>query len=133
MIKTAKTLDRMNMPEPKAGDLAVWHIPQIPMNPFWVPVSSPEEANKVLNILAEYDLFQLENHIKPDYSNAQGLDQYFVYTEKEHADKLPDGWETWYSDEGEELDEYIERIASTNQDREAGTTLEVGTESSCLH
>lgn len=102
---------RMRMPEPQAGDLCVWHIPQLPMEGFMVPVSSPEEAHKVLNILAEYDLFQFENNIKPDYCNAQGLNQYFVYSEKDKADGLETGWETWYSDEGEELDEYIERTS----------------------
>lgn len=101
--------DRMRMPEPKAGDLAVWHVPQIPMDAFNVPVDSPEEAHKILNVLAEYDLFQFERNIKPDYSNAQGLNQYFVYGEKDRAEGLETGWENRYSEEGEELDEYIER------------------------
>lgn len=53
--------------------LIVWHIPQVPMKPFKVPVDSPEEGAKVMAILAAYDKFQLDNNVKPDYSNAQGL------------------------------------------------------------
>lgn len=53
--------------------LRVWHIPQMPCKSFHVPVSSPGEAIKILGVLADYDLFQFENHIKPDYSSAQGL------------------------------------------------------------
>ncbi|AEZ66275.1 hypothetical protein EXT67_20440 [Pectobacterium atrosepticum] len=49
--------------------LRVCHVPQIPMEPFIVPVSSLEEAVVVMNALADYDLFQFENKIKPDYCN----------------------------------------------------------------
>jgi hypothetical protein len=62
------------MSEPKSGDLRVWHIPQIPGKPFHVAVQSLAEAKLVLNALAQYDLFQFDNHIKPDYANAQGLE-----------------------------------------------------------
>jgi hypothetical protein len=64
----------MEMAEPKEYDLRVWHIPQIPMDPFHVPVNSIEEARKVLDVLANYDLFQFENNIKPDYCNVNGLE-----------------------------------------------------------
>ena len=40
--------------------LRVWWIPQIPMRPFYVPVSGVCEARKILDVLAEYDAFQLE-------------------------------------------------------------------------
>lgn len=69
------------------GQLRVWHIPQVPGKPFQIYVFSIKEAKSVLNILAIYDLFQLENNIKPDYSNAQGLE---VFDGKE--------WSDWYSD-----------------------------------
>ncbi len=54
----------------------IWHIPQIPMKPFHVSVSSVEEAKKVLIVLADYDKFQVENNIKPDYCNVSGLEYY---------------------------------------------------------
>lgn len=53
--------------------LRVWHIPQIPMQPFTVDVASITEGRRILDILASYDLFQYENRIKPDYCNASGL------------------------------------------------------------
>ncbi len=55
------------------GLIRVWHIPQIPGERFLVPVGSVEEGLIVMMALADYDLFQLEHNIKPDYSNAQGL------------------------------------------------------------
>lgn len=53
----------------------VWHIPQVPMvKPFYVEVSDLATARTVRNALADYDLFQLENRIKPDYANASGIE-----------------------------------------------------------
>ncbi len=77
----------------------VWHIPQIPGEGFRVSVKSPEEAIKVMDILANYDLFQLENNIKPDYSNAQGFE---VFEDDE--------WCEWYSGDGEDIREYAENL-----------------------
>jgi hypothetical protein len=82
--------------------LRVWWIPQVPMSdPFVVKVESPEEGARVIEMLAMYDMYQYENRIKPDYSNAGGL----VY-----FDEVADEWLDWYSEDGEELDEYIERL-----------------------
>lgn len=80
--------------EIKEGQLRVWHIPQLPMHSFRVYVSSPKEAKLVLETLAIYDLFQLEYKIKPDYSNAQGLE---VYEGNE--------WTDWQDEEGNDIDE----------------------------
>lgn len=76
--------------------LKVWWVPQVPMAAFYVPVASPEEAQKILTTLAYYDLFQFENKVKPDYCNAGGL---LV---------LEDGeWVEWYHPEtGEDIDEW---------------------------
>ena len=71
----------------KHGDLRVWWIPQIPSNPFHVAVDTPQEAKKLLTVLADYDLFQFENKIKPDYSNAGGLE---VYSTQDHE------WSEWH-------------------------------------
>lgn len=79
---------------PKDGDLQVWHIPQVPMGAFYVAVATPQEGKRVMAILAAYDMFQLENNVKPDYSNAQGLN---VFEEGE--------WVTWYSEDGNDIDE----------------------------
>lgn len=72
----------------------VWWIPQVPMSPFYVSVSTIEEAKKVLDVLAKYDMFQYEYNIKPDYCNAGGL-QVMVGGE----------WEEWENEEGEGIDE----------------------------
>lgn len=58
--------------------LRVWHIPQIPGKAFYVEVSSVQEGVNVMDILANYDLFQLKHNIKPDYANAQGLEVFEV-------------------------------------------------------
>lgn len=82
--------------------MRVWWIPQVPMKPFCVPVDTPEEGKKIMDILAAYDAFQLQNNVKPDYCNAGGLQMYNPETED---------WEDWYleteDDYFEDVDEYI--------------------------
>ncbi|MCK4666865.1 hypothetical protein KAU33_08955 [Candidatus Dependentiae bacterium] len=57
------------------GDLRVWWIPQIPSKePFHVSVESEEEAERIMDILGEYDSYQFMHNIKPDYSNAGGIE-----------------------------------------------------------
>jgi hypothetical protein len=77
------------------GDLRVWWIPQIPMKAFYVEVETPEEAKKVLDLLAKYDLFQYQEKVKGDYSNVGGLEE-----------KTEDGWVEWESEEGDNIDDY---------------------------
>jgi hypothetical protein len=76
----------------------VWWIPQVPMKAFEVPVSSVDEAAKLLEVLAAYDAFQFENNIKPDYCNVGGLQ---VFEDGE--------WVDWYDRETGEDDprEYL--------------------------
>lgn len=47
----------------------VLHFPQIPCKAFEVNVETLDEALRISNMLADYDLFQFENKIKPDYAN----------------------------------------------------------------
>lgn len=51
----------------------VWWIPQVPGESITFEVDSPREAKLLLDVLARYDEFQLEEGIKPDYSNAGGF------------------------------------------------------------
>lgn len=81
--------------------LRVWHIPQVPMKAFHVDVETLEEAIKVLNILADYDLFQFENRVKPDYCNMQGLEEF---------DEQDGEWSEWYSDDGMDIREYAQEL-----------------------
>ena len=53
--------------------LRLWWVPQVPMKAFYVDIESVQEGAKLLNVLADYDQFQYDNRIKPDYSNAGGL------------------------------------------------------------
>lgn len=75
----------------------VYWIPQIPMDAFYVSVSNPLEGRRLLDILAQYDLFQLEHNIKPDYSNAGGLEV------------IEDGeWVDWHDPEfDEDIDSFV--------------------------
>lgn len=92
----------MSEATPKIGDLRIWWIPQIPMEGFHFPVSSPEMAADVLKLLAEYDKFQFEHNVKPDYSNAGGLE---VYVEDSDGKGNP-GWEDWMDETGLDIDEW---------------------------
>jgi hypothetical protein len=75
-----------------AGTLRVWWVPQVPGEAFHANVSSVDEARLLLPTLARYDAFQYENHIKPDYCNAGGLEIF------------EDGqWIAWVDENGDEL------------------------------
>lgn len=80
---------------PKHGDLRVWWIPQVPMVKFTVDVPDLASARLVLNTLADYDNFQFENRIKPDYCNAGGLQAYW----------RREGWCDWNSEDGDDFDD----------------------------
>lgn len=60
-----------------------WH-PQVPREAFHVDVRNLREARLVHDSLANYDLFQVERRIKPDYCNMGGLE---VFIDGE--------WEEW--------------------------------------
>jgi len=68
--------------------LKVWWIPQVPTKAFEVEVETLWEAHLILDTLARYDQFQLDNNVKPDYSNAGGL---VVFED--------DGWFDWWIDD----------------------------------
>ena len=90
--------------------LRVWWIPQVPMNPFYVDVKTLEEADLLLTTLAEYDKFQYENRVKPDYSNAGGLQ---VWDDNLEEDEDGEKWTDWCDeDSGMEFDEYREEVLS---------------------
>jgi hypothetical protein len=71
-ISTQPTEDT-KMTTPSEGDLKLWWVPQIPMQAFEVPVKDIDQAVLLLNTLADYDRFQLENNIKGDYANCVSI------------------------------------------------------------
>jgi superinfection exclusion protein gp17 len=76
--------------------LRVWWIPQVPGEPFHFDVSSPAEGAKMLAVLADYDSFQLENHIKGDYANVGGLEEF------------ADGeWAEWHDGNGDDINDLM--------------------------
>lgn len=83
--------------------LRVWHIPQIPMDPFYVYTEDIKEAKKICDILAAYDLFQLENKVKPDFINTNGIEMW---------DNTNKEWVDWYleteEDYFDDVDNYLE-------------------------
>jgi hypothetical protein len=97
MCKYCRNIQKEHFSQPKQWGLKVWWIPQIPGKPFEYPVKNLAEAKKLLDVLAQYDLFQFEHHIKPDYANAGGL-QEFVEGE----------WLDWTNEDGFDIDEVDE-------------------------
>ena len=83
--------------------MQVWWIPQVPGKPFNIPVENANEASLLLDVLAAYDFFQLENRIKPDFCNMGGLN---VWDEDSDGEGTP-GWIDWENEEtGESFDEW---------------------------
>lgn len=78
------------------GSLRVWWIPQVGMDgePFRVDVADTDEAIKVMDLLGQYDAYQFESNIKPDYCNVGGLE---VFEDGE--------WIDWESDDGDTIDD----------------------------
>jgi hypothetical protein len=100
----------MNNKEPKKGDLRVWWIPQVPSsNPFVVDVANIPQGVFVMMVLAEYDQYQLDNDIKPDYCNAGGLS---IYSDDCDGEGNA-GWESWTDEETGDDDPvaYLARVA----------------------
>ena len=87
--------------------LRIIHIPQIGLNGkmFTFPVSSIEEAKKMILLIDVYDIYQYEKHIKPDFCNMTDLE---VWNEAENE------WETWYDEDGNTIGEAMEE--QSNED-----------------
>ena len=98
--------------------LRVWWMPQIPMKSFYIPVNSVEEGKKVLDMLAAYDLFQLQNNVKPDFCNTGGLQildeeendwcDWYLETEDDYYESVDDYCESDECEMKEELEEFNE-------------------------
>lgn len=95
--------------KPVEGQLKVWWIPQVPGKAFNVNVATLVEAKLLLNALAEYDLFQLKENIKPDYANAGGL---AVFADGE--------WGDWYSADADDFDTFsLEQLREMEANQKA--------------
>lgn len=81
------------------GQLRIWWVPQIGMDETFTRLA-PElnTAVMMLDMLADYDQFQLDNNIKPDYSNMGGVE---VFEDGE--------WLEWEKDGYDDPREYLDR------------------------
>ena len=94
--------------EPKLGDLRIWWIPQLGMgNTFYWSVKTIADGVNLMNLLAEYDAFELANNVKPDYANAGGIEMF------QQAETCQE-WQDWYDQETGEDDprEWLEQQVS---------------------
>lgn len=100
--------------------LRVWWIPQVGAgnDPFYVPVQTVEEAKRVMDMLAAYDAYQLQNRIKPDYCNIGGLEMY---------DSEIGEYEDWYletkDDYFDNVDDYIDSLENVEEIEEFTSEL----------
>jgi hypothetical protein len=72
-----------------SAEFQVWWIPQIGhgLTPFVWPVPSLEVGMMLCDALAQYDLYQFRNRIKPDYCNAGNVQwRHPILTEGEWHD-----------------------------------------------
>jgi hypothetical protein len=74
--------------------LQVWWIPKVPMEPFTVQVGSVAEGVRIMDVLADYDLFQLKHKVKGDFCNTGG-----IQTWVDDAGDGDPGWVDWYDEE----------------------------------
>jgi len=91
---------------PQEGELIAYYIPQVGSPPtFYVSVTSPDEAKQIINLLAQYDIFQYENRIKEDYVNIYWRKSYWsgllVF---EHGE-----WVEWENEDGDDISKISER------------------------
>ena len=85
--------------------MRAWWNPQVGSvsDTFIVPVNSLEEAKKVMDILAAYDVCQYNNRIRADFANTGGVE---MWNEEDQE------WEDWFYDEEnsyyDNVDQYCE-------------------------
>lgn len=65
------------------------------MEAFYVDVDSKEQGEFICKVLADYDAFQFENDVKPDYCNAGGVRFNFPPITEEEWWDTPEDDEEW--------------------------------------
>lgn len=53
-----------------------WYVPQMPMAAFEFPTATRAEATLVLDAITKFSMFEFENRVKPDYSDAGGVQEF---------------------------------------------------------
>jgi hypothetical protein len=89
--------------------LRVNHYAQIPCEPFSVDVKDEEQANFIVNTLANQHLFLFDNGIIPDYANAICVVMWVDDCDGEGTA----GWtDYWNEEEMMDFDEFVEAYLS---------------------
>lgn len=109
----------------------VWHVPQVPGKAFTFEVPTYDEAVRLQNALAGYDIFQFENNIKPDYCNASGI-HFFDHTLSDSDLEEMNLDDRWISiDSAQDLADYLEDFESNGfkaYHKLSGEVLDAGSE-----
>lgn len=93
----------------------------MPMKAFKVDVSSISEAKKILKVLTDYDIFQFEHKVKPDYSNTGGLEFFNGEVWEEFEDEEgKDIWDTTLVDTTKLLKDIKEGIKDGKTEIKSG-------------
>lgn len=88
--------------------MRIWWCPQVGVckEHFYIPVDTVEEAKKIMDVLAYYDCYQMNQNIKGDYCNCGGVQMW---------DEDEQEWNDWYyEDEDNYLDDvdcYVEVLS----------------------
>lgn len=69
--------------------------------PWTKEVSSPEEARSIINTIANFVNFQVDNHVFPDHCSSAGLEMW---------DEDNEEWVDWCDDDGLDFEEHFEEI-----------------------
>lgn len=103
-VDIEKITSATSMPESSAkeGSLRVWHNPQLGRGAiFYVyGIRDVKHALEVIETLSAYDLFQLENSIKPDFCNCSGLEVF-----------EGGGWEEYANNDHEDISDIHRKIS----------------------
>ena len=51
-----------------------WYVAKMPMKAFTVETTNAIDAEKILDVLEDFSLFEIQNNVKPDYAEAGGID-----------------------------------------------------------
>lgn len=74
------------------------HYTILGLKPFYCEVSSPEEANSIINALSSFCDHHINTGLICDHCSVAGLE---VYNEEDHE------WEDWYDDDGRDFNEHF--------------------------
>ena len=73
--------------------------------PWTKEVSSPEEAKSIIDAIANFVNYQIDNHVFPDHCSSAGLEMW---------DEGSEEWVEWEDEEGLDFEEHFEELESND-------------------